>query len=92
MRPSDRYTYEQAGFNSFMLRSMKSNGAAQTLRSGISAGSGSPIAFDRQQLSGPMGDKLPVGKRLVLDGSKGRMIVKDESGNEETGWVGNLVD
>ena len=88
MRPSDRYTYEQAGFNAFLLRSMKSNPGARTLASGVSQGS-SNIAFDRLQAEGMLGDKIQVG-RLVLDGVSGRMIVLDETRAVESGWVGDL--
>lgn len=91
MRPNDRYTYENAGFNSFMLRSMKSNAGAQTVRGGISVGSGKAIAFDRQQVSGALGDKVAIG-RLVLDGVKGRVVVLDRAKITETGWVGDLTD
>ncbi len=88
MRPSDRYTYEQAGFNAFLLRSMKSNPGARTLAGGVSRGS-SNIAFDRLQAEGMLGDKIQVG-RLVLDGVSGRMIVLDETRAVESGWVGDL--
>ncbi len=91
MRPQDRYTYENAGFNAFMLRSMKSNPGAQTVRGGISRGNGGNLAFDRQQVEGMLGDKLKVG-RLVLDGRAGRMAVLDETETIETGWVGDLTE
>lgn len=89
MSASNRYTYENAGFNAFMLRSLKSNPGAQTLAGGISTGSGTPMAFDRQQISGMLGDKLQIG-RLVLDGQKGRVITLDETRTVEVGWNGDL--
>lgn len=91
MRPQDRYTYQQAGFNAFMLRSMKSNPGAQTVAGGVSSGNGGRFAFDRQQIEGALGDKLKIG-RLVLDGQKGRLIVLDEAETTENGWVGDLND
>lgn len=91
MRPQDRYTYQNAGFNAFMLRSMKSNPGAQTVRGGISSGNGGNLAFDRTQIEGMLGDKLKVG-RIVLDGQKGRMIVLDEAETTENGWVGDLTE
>lgn len=91
MRPQDRYTYQNAGFNAFMLRSMKSNPGAQTVAGGISRGNGGPLAFDRTQIEGMLGDKLKVG-RIVLDGQKGRMIVLDEQETTENGWVGDLTE
>ena len=91
MRLQDRYTYQNAGFNAFMLRSMKSNPGAQTVAGGISRGNGGALAFDRTQIEGMLGDKLKVG-RLVLDGQAGRLIVLDEAETTETGWVGDLTD
>lgn len=91
MRPQDRYTYQNAGFNAFMLRSMKSNPGAQTVAGGISSGNGGAFAFDRQQIEGMLGDKLKVG-RLVLDGQKGRLIVLDTAETTENGWVGDLTE
>lgn len=91
MPPQDRYTYQHAGFNSFMLRSLKSNPAATTARTGIAAGPGKPIAFDRQAVAGAIGDKLKLG-RLILDGPAGRIVFLDKSGTVETGWAGDLTD
>lgn len=91
MRPNSRYTYENAGFNTFMLRSMKSNPGAQTVRGGISVGSGKPMSFDRQALAGAIGDKLAIGQRLILDGNAGRVIVLDATGSTEIGWLGDLT-
>lgn len=91
MRPSDRYTYENAGFNAFLLRSQKSNPGAQTVRGGISMGTGKPMAFDRQSIEGMIGDKLKIG-RLVLDGRAGRLITLDQAETTEVGWVGDLTE
>lgn len=93
MRPSDRYTYENAGFNAFMLRSMKSNPGAQTVRGGISMGTrqGGPMAFDRQAIEGMFGDKVKIG-RLILDGVAGRLITLDSTESVEIGWVGDLTN
>lgn len=91
MRPSDRYTYQNAGFNAFMLRSQKSNPGAQTVRGGISTGTGKPMAFDRTQIEGMLGDKLKIG-RLVLDGRAGRLITLDQTESTEVGWVGDLTE
>ena len=91
MRPQDRYTYENAGFSNFLIRSLKSNPGAQTLAGGISRGNAGAFAFDRNQIEGMLGDKLKIG-RIVLDGQKGRMIVLDEAETTENGWVGDLTD
>lgn len=91
MQPKDKYTYKDAGFNGFMLRSMKSNPLAQTIRGGVSAGTGKPMAFDRMQLAGGMGDSFRLG-RLLFNGSAGRIVVLDENGTNEVGWIGDLTD
>lgn len=91
MQPKNRYTYENAGFNSFMLRSLKSNAGAQNVAGGISVGNNN-MAFDRQSVEGAIGDTLAIGKRLTLDGNKGRMIVRDTAGTTEEGWVGDLTE
>lgn len=91
MQQSNKYTYENAGFNSFILRSLKSNPGAQTLAGGISTGSGPAINFDLQSVAGALGDVLKLG-RLKFDGRKGRIIVSDKTQTTETGWVGDLTD
>lgn len=90
MQPSDRYTYEDAGFNGFMLRAKGSNPLAKTLADGASRGSGGGIAFDRQQIAGALGDLLPVGT-VTINGRKGRLEFHDDDNVEEIGWVGNLT-
>lgn len=90
MKPRDKYTYEDAGFNTFLLRSMKSNPGAQTVRGGISMGTGKTIAFDRQAVAGSMGDQYSMG-RLVFDGLAGRIKVLDKTKTIETGWMGDLT-
>lgn len=88
MRPNDKYTYENAGFNGFMLRSLKSNPGAVNVQGGISTGSGKPVNVDLQSMFGSLGNKITMG-RLILDGVNGRVIPLDENG-EETGWIGNI--
>lgn len=84
----NRYTYADAGFNGFMLRSMKSNPAANTLNAGISVGSGKAVNFDLQAVSGQVSDEMRVG-RINLNGPKGRMEIQNEGG-VDTGWFGDL--
>lgn len=91
MQPQNRYTYENAGFNAFMLRSLKSNPGAQTVAGGISTGYQGPIAFDRQAMEGALGDKVKVG-RLVLNGPAGRMEVLDKPELVNIGYVGDLTE
>lgn len=89
MQPSSRYTYQNAGFNGFMMRSLKSNAGAQTLRGGMTIPSAA-IDFDRQQIAGAIGDQLKLG-RLNLAGNLGRIIVMDETNTIEVGWMGDLT-
>lgn len=91
MRPSDRYTYADAGFNGFMSRSVKSNPDAVTLRGGISSGTGRSVQFDRQHTGGVFMDKVRIGPRMILDGVRARVIILDESGEEEQAWFGDLT-
>jgi hypothetical protein len=88
-RPSNRYTYENAGFNGFMTRSLKSNPNAQTLADGPSSSASNTVNFDMMNTSGMITDGLRVGAQLELQGSKGRLAVKDLRGTE-VGWVGSL--
>lgn len=90
MRPNDRYTYAEAGFNGFLSRSTKSNPRATSLRGGISSGTGRSVQFDRQHAGGVFMDKIRVGPRLVLDGVAARIIIMDEEGAEEQAWFGEL--
>lgn len=91
MQPKTKYTYENAGFSSFLLRSLKSNPGAQTVRGGISMGSGDAIQFDRQAIGGSMADAVKMG-RLVFDGLNGRIKVLDKTQTTETGWMGDLTN
>lgn len=88
MRPGDRYTYVNAGFNGFMNRSLKANPAATSLRGGISSGPGRPINLDLQQMVGALGDKLTIGK-LVLNGKDGNIEIHDDN-DTVVGLIGNL--
>lgn len=89
MRPSDRYTYENAGFNGFLNRSMKANPSAQTVAGGISRGS-KTINFDFQQMVGALGDIIKIGS-LKLDGQKGRISNENAEG-ADTWWLGDLTN
>lgn len=81
MRPSDRYTYENAGFNNFLLRSLKSNPSARTVKAGVSPGAGGNIAFDRMHIGGSIGDTVTFG-RIAVDGAHGNLLFHDERGTE----------
>lgn len=89
MKPSDRYTYADAGFNGFMSRSLKAVSVAQTLSDGASTSSGTILNFDRQQVAASLGNILTLG-RVSIDGVAGRIIVSDQNG-VQTGWFGDLT-
>lgn len=88
MRPQDRYTYRDAGFNGLMLRTRKSNPQADGITN-ASRGSGKPMNFDLQQVAGSLGDNLPVGK-VKIQGAIGRIAIENDQGTEAA-WFGNLV-
>lgn len=89
MQPQDRYTYQNAGFNGFMARSLKSNAGANSVADGIATGSGKAMNFDLQQAFGSLGNKIQIG-RIILDGVNGRVIAQDETATD-TAWFGNLI-
>lgn len=86
---NNRYTYENAGFNGFMARSLKSNPGAQTLADQPSASASNMMNFDMMNTSGMIADNMRIGAKLELQGDNGRIAVKDTQGNE-VGWVGDL--
>lgn len=84
------YSYSDAGFNGFLRRTINSNPNALTLRE-VGSVKRNTINFDQMLVSGAVGDKLRIGKYLVLNGSAGRLESYDEQGNE-VGRVGNVED
>lgn len=83
-----RYTYENAGFNGFLNRSISANPFAQTVSQGMSTSSNT-MNFDLQQVAGALGDILGIGK-IKLDGQIGRISIENKNGDEGT-WIGDLV-
>lgn len=88
MQPNNRYTYEQAGFNGFLNRSLKANPLATNVSHGMST-PGNTMNFDLQQVAGALGDILPIGK-IKLDGQVGRIAIENKYGDEGL-WLGDLV-
>lgn len=79
MRPDNgvtpsRYDYTQAGFDSFLSRSIDSQGQ-NSLSVPLNQNSRA-IAFDRSQVSGVFGDTAQIGK-INLDGAQGAITLKD---------------
>jgi hypothetical protein len=72
------YSYQDSGFDKFLSRSI--DDTAQP-----NLGTGGPvsnsIAYDRNQVSGSLGDSLRVG-RILINGTTGRISIYDEANNE----------
>lgn len=78
-----RYSYEDAGYNGFMRRTINSNPTENSLK-GVGVGRrGQPrtLDFDSLQTGGSIGDKFTAG-RVVVDGSNGAIKILDTEGNE----------
>lgn len=77
------YNYQSAGFNKFLSRSIDDlNNSNDTLESQTPMPN-REIAFDQNQVSGPLGNTMKVGK-ILIDGITGRISGFDDNGNE--GW------
>ncbi len=68
----DRYDYSKAGFDPFLSRSIDAR--IQSL--GMASVPSRQIAFDRQQVSGSLGDTLRLG-RILFNGADGNIIMND---------------
>lgn len=73
-----KYDYSDAGLDGFLSRSIDDVNQPSLNTPGPIVGS---IAFDRTNVSGPLGDVLRVGK-IYIDGVKGRVSFFDDTGNE----------
>lgn len=64
--------YSTAGFDKFLSR-----GDVQDIQGQLDQQtSNNAVAFDRTQVSGPLGDTLRIGK-IFLDGSNGNIVAND---------------
>lgn len=79
MRSGDNepYTYSEAGFNRFFRRGLNSDMTARNLSTMARPTNNQVINFDRQQVSGALGDLITIGK-ITLDGKLGAIIFRDE--------------
>ena len=90
-RNNKPYTYVEAGFNSFLRRTLSSDQSAGTLRD-MARGSTNPSAinFDNMQVSGALGDTIEVG-RILIDGSTGNGRIDGRDENTQAVWrLGDL--
>ena len=84
---ANEYSYEDAGFDGFLSRSVDNTSQNSLDAQGPISRS---IRYDSTQTSGSMGDTFRVGK-ILIDGVKGRFSVVDENGKEVI-RLGNLDD
>lgn len=73
----ENYSYEQAGFDGFMSRSIDTTPQVTLDSPGPQSNS---IAYDRTQISGLIGDTLRIGK-IYLNGSQSNITLNN--GNED---------
>lgn len=86
------YTYEAAGFDNFLLRSIDSN-QSNLDSSSQGEGGGSAVKqldLDRMQSSGGFGDSVTIGN-ITIDGVAGRISVFDDD-HTEVAQFGKLDD
>lgn len=93
MNQGKGYTYENAGFNGFMRRTIASDPGSTTLsqmkRASLSSNS---LNFDQMQVSGNMADTIEVGK-ILIDGVTGDGRIDGRDPNSNTTWrVGDLEE
>ena len=77
MSQANDYTYESAGFDPFLSRSIDNLNQTNLDSTGPAS---TALTFDRAQVSGLLGDKLRIGV-ILLDGTTGRIVVADENTN-----------
>jgi len=72
MSPDD-YSYENAGFDGFLSRSIDQTPQVNLESQAIQT---RQVAFDRAQVSGSLGDTWRIG-RIHLNGAKGNIVIND---------------
>ncbi len=72
------YSYNDAGFDGFLSRSIDDNPQVNLDSRGPQS---TQMPFDRAQVSGLLGDTLRIGK-VHFDGVKGRISIFDDNNNE----------
>ena len=84
-------TYEDAGFNGFLRRTIASNPSVLTLaQMARSSTRQSNLNFDNMQVSGSLGDTLEVG-RILIDGASGDGRIDGHDSSANTVWrLGDL--
>jgi len=89
------YSWSSAGFNSFFRRSIDNYaGSVSNLNDAATfatRNNNQELNFDSQQTRGALGDVIQIGKRVVIDGSNGRISVNDQN-EQEVVRLGDLGD
>lgn len=78
MQQGSRYDYSKAGFDAFLSRSIDTNG--QDSLSTDSNAQSRAVAFDRQQVSGVLGDTWRAGG-ISINGQDNNIILSDGTNN-----------
>ncbi len=79
---ANEYTYANAGFDSFMNRSIDMYSATNLDSLMVNMPYWQrQLPMDTVQSSGSLGDSITIGS-IILDGVTGRISVEDQSGNE----------
>jgi hypothetical protein len=83
MNNQSNYSYENAGFDNFLSRSV--DDLSQTNLESVGPQT-TQLRFDSAQVSGALGDTLRLG-RIYLNGAKGAIIMND--GNNDVLLIGD---
>lgn len=84
---NDSYSYETAGLDNFLSRSIDNLTQVNLDSSGPQS---TQMRYDSAQSSGSIGDAIQLGK-VKIDGVAGRISVYDDNGNEVI-RIGELDD
>jgi len=78
--PGD-YSYQNAGFDAFMSRSIDKSGSGTTLANFIPAFNPFTTNLDQSQVTGSLGNTIQVGN-VHIDGVNGKISIYDSNNNE----------
>lgn len=77
----DDYNYSDAGFNTFMDRSIDQSANGTTLANLIAAYNPLATNMEQTQITGQLGQQINIGN-VTIDGINNRISVFDGNGNE----------
>lgn len=79
--PDNDYNYSDAGFNTFMSRSIDQTSSGTTLANLLAAYNPFSTNMEQTQITGQLGQQINVGN-ITIDGVNSRISVFDSNGNE----------